>query len=96
MAKTIKVALAGAGAFGINIWTVSSIDGVEICLAGWPRAGCDPKLRQNTALPTLLPILPIVCRRVDAVILCTPLNCAAQAKCLSRQACAGRNSACGA
>ena len=84
MSKTIKVALAGAGAFGIkHLDAMRNIDGVEVVslvsreldktrevAAKYGIAHCSTDLADSLALP-----------EVDAVILCTPTQMhAAQAQ----------------
>jgi 2-hydroxy-4-carboxymuconate semialdehyde hemiacetal dehydrogenase len=73
MSKTIKVALAGAGAFGIkHLDGIKNIDGVEVVsLVGraWTNPGSGRQVRHRHVAPIWPKAWP---PEVDAVILCTP------------------------
>jgi len=59
MSKTIKVALAGAGAFGIkHLDAIKNIDGVEVVSLVGRRYEATKEVADKYALPTSPPISP--------------------------------------
>ncbi len=75
MTKTIKVALAGAGAFGIkHLDGIKKIDGVEVVSLIGRRLEETQKVADQYAIPHVTTNLDesLALKHVDAVILCTP------------------------
>ena len=98
---TIKVALAGAGAFGIkHLDGIKNIDGVQVVSHDRPRTGEDTRGRgQKYGIGHVTTDLAdsLALAEVDAVILCTPTQMHAgpvhRLPASRRQACAGGDSA---
>ena len=75
MVKTIKVALAGAGAFGIkHLDGIKNIDGVEVVSLVGRRLGPTREVAAKYGIAHVSTDLvdSLALREVDAVILCTP------------------------
>src|SRR6516165_11971494 len=75
MAKSIKVALAGAGAFGIrHLDGIKNIDGVEVVSLVGRRLEPTREVAARYAVPHVSTELAdsLALPEVDAVILCTP------------------------
>jgi hypothetical protein len=99
MVKTIKVALAGAGAFGVkHLDGIKNIDGVEVISLVGRELDATRQVATECGIPRVCTDLAdsLAIGEVDAVILCTPtqLHAAQASACFEGwQACAGRNSA---
>ena len=75
MTKTIKVALAGAGAFGIkHLDGIKNIDGVEIVSLVSRELDATRQVATKYGIPHVSTDLAdsLAIGQVDAVILCTP------------------------
>src|SRR3954466_13514405 len=75
MAKTIKVALAGAGAFGIkHLDGIQNIDGVEVVSLVGRRIEPTKEIAAKYGIPHVTTELAdsLALSELDAVILCTP------------------------
>src|ERR1700760_1500066 len=75
MAKTIKVALAGAGAFGTkHLDGIKNIDGVEVISLVGRRLDATPEIAKKYGISHVSTELAdsLALKDVDAVILCTP------------------------
>lgn len=86
-AQTIKVALAGAGAFGIkHLDGIQNIDGVEVISLADPELAKAQKIAEQYAIGHVTTNLEdsLSLPNVDAVILCTPtqLHAAQACQCL--------------
>ncbi len=81
MAKTIKVALAGAGAFGIkHLDGIKNIDGVEVVSLIGRRLEPTQEVAKKYGIEHVSTELSdaLAIKEVDAVILCTPTQMHAQ------------------